>query len=56
MNICQGMLNALQVFTRAREALDIARENGALGAKLTGRRRRRVIHRNLRRRHKKSPW
>jgi hydroxymethylglutaryl-CoA reductase len=37
MNICQGMLNALQVSTPELEKLvDIARENGALGAKLTG--------------------
>jgi len=37
MNICQGMLNALQVSTPELEKLcDIAREHGALGAKLTG--------------------
>jgi hydroxymethylglutaryl-CoA reductase len=37
MNICQGMLNALQVSTPELEKLcAIARENGALGAKLTG--------------------
>lgn len=37
MNICQGMLNALQVSTPELEKVcDIARENGALGAKLTG--------------------
>ena len=37
MNICQGMLNALQVSTPELEHLvDIARESGALGAKLTG--------------------
>jgi len=37
MNVCQGMLNALQVSTPELEHLvDIARENGALGAKLTG--------------------
>jgi hydroxymethylglutaryl-CoA reductase len=37
MNICHGMLNALQVSTPELEKLvDIARENGALGAKLTG--------------------
>ena len=37
MNICHGMLNALQVSTPELEHLvDIARENGALGAKLTG--------------------
>ncbi len=37
MNICQGMLNALQVSTPELEKLcDIARAHGALGAKLTG--------------------
>jgi hydroxymethylglutaryl-CoA reductase len=37
MNICHGMLNALQVSTPELEQLvDIAREHGALGAKLTG--------------------
>jgi hydroxymethylglutaryl-CoA reductase len=37
MNICQGMLNALQVSTPELEKVcAIARENGALGAKLTG--------------------
>jgi hypothetical protein len=37
MNICQGMLNALQVSTPELEKIcAIARENGALGAKLTG--------------------
>ena len=37
MNICHGMLNALQVSTPELEKLvDISRENGALGAKLTG--------------------
>ena len=37
MNICHGMLNALQVSTPELEHLvDVARESGALGAKLTG--------------------
>jgi hydroxymethylglutaryl-CoA reductase len=37
MNICHGMLNALQVSTPELEKLvDISRENGAVGAKLTG--------------------
>jgi hydroxymethylglutaryl-CoA reductase len=37
MNICHGMLNALQVSTPELEQLvTIARESGALGAKLTG--------------------
>jgi hydroxymethylglutaryl-CoA reductase len=37
MNICHGMLNALQVSTPELEQLvDISREHGALGAKLTG--------------------
>ncbi len=37
MNICHGMLNALQVSTPELEQLvDISRESGALGAKLTG--------------------
>ncbi|MBD3225368.1 MAG: hydroxymethylglutaryl-CoA reductase, degradative [Caldithrix sp.] len=37
MNINQGLLNALQVSSREIEELvDIARSNGALGAKLTG--------------------
>lgn len=37
MNINQGLLNALQVSSKELEVLiDIARRNGALGAKLTG--------------------
>ena len=37
MNVCQGLLNALQVSSREIEDLvEIARKNGALGAKLTG--------------------
>ena len=37
MNVCHGLLNALQVSTREIEELvQIARDNGALGAKLTG--------------------
>jgi len=37
MNINQGLLNALQVSSRElEEMIDIARRNGALGAKLTG--------------------
>ena len=37
MNVCHGMLNAMQVSTPELEQLvDIARESGALGAKLTG--------------------
>jgi hydroxymethylglutaryl-CoA reductase len=37
MNICHGMLNALQVSTPELEQLvTVARESGALGAKLTG--------------------
>jgi hydroxymethylglutaryl-CoA reductase len=37
MNICHGMLNALQVSTPELEKLvTISRESGALGAKLTG--------------------
>jgi hydroxymethylglutaryl-CoA reductase len=37
MNICQGLLNALQVSCwEVEELIQIAREHGALGAKLTG--------------------
>ncbi|WP_249065758.1 hypothetical protein [Pseudoxanthomonas broegbernensis] len=37
MNICQGQLNALQVSSREIEELvQLAREHGATGAKLTG--------------------
>jgi hydroxymethylglutaryl-CoA reductase len=37
MNICQGLLNALQVSTPELERMvGIARKAGALGAKLTG--------------------
>ena len=37
MNICHGLLNALRVSSRELEELvQIAREHGALGAKLTG--------------------
>jgi hydroxymethylglutaryl-CoA reductase len=37
MNVCQGLLNALQVSTPEIERLiGIARKAGALGAKLTG--------------------
>lgn len=37
MNVCQGQLNALQVSSRdIEELLQTARENGAIGAKLTG--------------------
>ncbi|EQD58563.1 mevalonate kinase [mine drainage metagenome] len=37
MNVCQGLLGALQVSSPELETLiEIARENGALGAKLTG--------------------
>jgi hydroxymethylglutaryl-CoA reductase len=37
MNICQGLLNALQVSSwELEELIHIARRGGALGAKLTG--------------------
>ncbi|GGY01666.1 hypothetical protein GCM10007160_32020 [Litchfieldella qijiaojingensis] len=37
MNICQGLLNALQVSSwEVEELIQVARNNGALGAKLTG--------------------
>ncbi len=37
MNVCHGLLNSIQVSSREIEDLvEIARENGALGAKLTG--------------------
>jgi len=37
MNICHGLLNALQVSTwQLEQMVQIAREHGALGAKLTG--------------------
>src|SRR5690606_37181205 len=37
MNVCHGMLNALQVSTpELEELVNVAREAGALGAKLTG--------------------
>ena len=37
MNVCQGLLNAIQVSTPDLEAMvDIARNSGAIGAKLTG--------------------
>jgi hydroxymethylglutaryl-CoA reductase len=37
MNVCHGLLNALQVSTPELETMvEIARDNGATGAKLTG--------------------
>jgi hydroxymethylglutaryl-CoA reductase len=37
MNVCHGLLNALQVSTpKLERAIEIAREAGAVGAKLTG--------------------
>jgi len=37
MNVCQGLLNSLQVSSwEIEEMIQIARRNGALGAKLTG--------------------
>ena len=37
MNVCQGFLNAIEVSTPGLEKMiDVARKNGAIGAKLTG--------------------
>ena len=37
MNVCQGLLNSLQVSSwELEELIEIARKNGAVGAKLTG--------------------
>ena len=37
MNVCQGLLNGLQVSSwEIEELIQLARQNGALGAKLTG--------------------